>query len=78
MSDGSAFYCGPYGSTNGNKFLTITTTGGELLKSVTVVSVVGFGDLWQPRAFLRVAARQRCAPDCRSIAAQTYTVTSDI
>ena len=36
MSDGFTPDFGPYGSTNGNNFLTITTTGGEMIKSVTV------------------------------------------
>jgi hypothetical protein len=49
MSDGSVFSFGPYGSINGNNFLTITTTGGELIKSVTVDSAGGFDDLRQPR-----------------------------
>ena len=49
MSDGFTFDFGPYGSTNGNNFLTITTTGGEMIKSVTVDSTGGFDDLRQPR-----------------------------
>jgi len=38
-----------YGSTNGNNFLTITTTGGETISSVTIDSASGFQDLKQPR-----------------------------
>jgi len=52
MSDGSTFSFGPYGSTGGNNFLTITTTGGELIKSVTIDSLggfQGFQGLDQPR-----------------------------
>ncbi|HEY4932290.1 MAG TPA: PEP-CTERM sorting domain-containing protein [Terriglobales bacterium] len=49
MSDASVFTFGPYGSINGNNFLTITTSGGELISSVTVDSVGGFDDLRQPR-----------------------------
>ena len=49
MSDGSVFTFGPYGSTNGDNFLTITTAGGELIKSVTIDSAGGFDDLRQPR-----------------------------
>jgi hypothetical protein len=49
MSDGTVFTFGPYGSINGNNFLTITTTGGELISSVTIDSPGGFGDLRQPR-----------------------------
>jgi hypothetical protein len=49
MSDASVFTFGPYGSTNGNNFLTITTSGGELISSVTIDSAGGFQDLRQPR-----------------------------
>ena len=49
MSDASVFTFGPYGSTNGNNFLTITTSGGELISSVTIDSTRGFQDLRQPR-----------------------------
>ena len=49
MSDASVFTFGPYGSTNGNNFLTITTSGGELISSVTIDSPGGFQDLRQPR-----------------------------
>jgi hypothetical protein len=49
MSDASVFTFGPYGSTNGNNFLTITTSGGELISSVTLDSTGGFQDLRQPR-----------------------------
>lgn len=38
-----------YGDVHGNNFLTITTTGGEVLDSVTVDSVSGFLDFKQPR-----------------------------
>jgi hypothetical protein len=38
MSDGTTFNFGPYGSTNGNNFLTITTINNELIKSVTIDS----------------------------------------
>ena len=38
-----------YGKTNGNNFLTITTTGGETISSVTIDSASGFQDLKQPR-----------------------------
>ena len=31
-----------YGSTNGDNFLTITTTGGEVINSVTIDSIGGF------------------------------------
>jgi hypothetical protein len=49
MSDASVFTFGPYGSINGNNFLTITTSGGELISSVTIDSPGGFQDLRQPR-----------------------------
>lgn len=49
MSDNSVFNFGLYGSIHGNNFLTITTSSGELIKSVTVDSVGGFGDLREPR-----------------------------
>jgi hypothetical protein len=49
MSDGSTFSFGPYGSIHGNNFLTITTSGGELISSVTINSAGGFDDLRQPR-----------------------------
>ena len=49
MSDGSVFTFGPYGSISGNNFLTITTSGGELISSVTIDSPGGFQDLRQPR-----------------------------
>ena len=49
MSDASVFTFGPYGSINGNNFLTITTSGGELISSVTIDSPGGFEDLRQPR-----------------------------
>jgi hypothetical protein len=49
MSDGSIFNYGPYGSTNGNNFLTITTINGEAIASVTIDSASGFQDLRQPR-----------------------------
>jgi len=49
MSDGTVFNFGPYGSINGNNFLTITTSGGELIQSVTVDSIFGFDDLRLPR-----------------------------
>lgn len=48
MSDGSVFTFGPYGSINGNNFLTITTNGGELISKVTIDSPGGFEDLPQP------------------------------
>jgi len=38
-----------YGHTNGENFLTITTTGGEVIDSVTIDSASGFNDLRQPR-----------------------------
>jgi len=38
-----------YGDTNGDNFLTITTTGGEVIDSVTVDSASGFQGLMQPR-----------------------------
>ena len=41
MSDSSVFTFGPYGSTHGNNFLTITTTRGELISSVTIDSPGG-------------------------------------
>jgi hypothetical protein len=49
MSDGSVFTFGPYGSISGNNFLTITTSGGERISSVTIDSPGGFQDLRQPR-----------------------------
>jgi hypothetical protein len=49
MSDASVFTFGPYGSINGNNFLTITTSGGELISGVTIDSPGGFQDLRQPR-----------------------------
>jgi PEP-CTERM motif len=49
MSDASVFTFGPYGSMNGNNFLTITTSRGELISSVTIDSPGGFQDLRQPR-----------------------------
>jgi PEP-CTERM motif len=49
MSDASVFTFGPYGSINGNNFLAITTSGGELISSVTIDSPGGFQDLRQPR-----------------------------
>jgi hypothetical protein len=49
MSDGSTFSFGPYGSANGNNFLTITTINGEAIASVTIDSAGGFQDLQQPR-----------------------------
>jgi len=49
MGDGSVFTFGPYGSISGNNFLTITTSGGELISSVTIDSPGGFQDLRQPR-----------------------------
>jgi hypothetical protein len=49
MSDGSTFNYGPYGGTNGNNFLTITTINGEAIASVTIDSAGGFQDLRQPR-----------------------------
>lgn len=48
MSDGSTFTF-TYGSTAGNNFLTITTSGGEMISSVTIDSASGFEDLKQPR-----------------------------
>lgn len=38
-----------YGRTHGNNFLTMTTTGGEVIDSITVNSVNGFAELKQPR-----------------------------
>lgn len=38
-----------YGDKHGNNFLTITTTGGEVINSVTIDSPGGFEDLKQPR-----------------------------
>ena len=38
-----------YGKTNGDNFLTIRTTGGETISSVTIDSASGFQDLKQPR-----------------------------
>ena len=38
-----------YGSTHGDTFLTITTTGGEGIDTVTIDSAGGFQDLKQPR-----------------------------
>lgn len=49
MSDGTTFNFGPYGSTNGNNFLTITTINNEAIASVTIDSAGGFQDLRQPR-----------------------------
>ena len=49
MNDSSVFTFGPYGSINGNNFLTITTSGGELISGVTIDSTGGFQDLRQPR-----------------------------
>jgi hypothetical protein len=49
MSDGTMFNFGPYGSTNGNNFLTITTINNEAIASVTIDSAGGFQDLRQPR-----------------------------
>jgi hypothetical protein len=49
MSDGSKFNFGPYGSKNGNNFLTITTINGEAIASVTIDSTGGFQDLREPR-----------------------------
>jgi len=49
MSDAHVFTFGPYGSITGNNFLTITTSGGELISSVTIDSPGGFQDLRQPR-----------------------------
>ena len=49
MSDGSTFSFGPYGSKNGDNFLTITTINNEAIASVTIDSPKGFQDLQQPR-----------------------------
>src|SRR6516164_4607126 len=49
MSDGFTFNFGPFGSTNGNNFLTITTTNNEAIASVTINSAGGLQDLQQPR-----------------------------
>jgi hypothetical protein len=49
MSDGTTFSFGPYGSTHGNNFLTITTINNETIASVTIDSAGGFQDLQQPR-----------------------------
>jgi len=49
MSDASVFTFGPYGSTNGNNFLTITTINNETIASVTIDSPGGFQNLLQPR-----------------------------
>ena len=38
-----------YGRTQGDNFLTITTSGGEMISSVTTDSASGFQDLKQPR-----------------------------
>jgi hypothetical protein len=38
-----------YGDTHGNNFLTITTTAGEVIDSITLTSASGFADLRQPR-----------------------------
>ena len=38
-----------YGDKHGNNFLTITTSGGEVINSVTIDSLGGFEDLKQPR-----------------------------
>jgi hypothetical protein len=48
MSDGSTFSF-TYGRTRGDNFLTITTSGGEMISSVTIDSASGFLDLKQPR-----------------------------
>jgi len=48
MSDGKTF-TKTYGSPHGNNFLTITTTGGEMISSVTIDSTSGFESLKQPR-----------------------------
>lgn len=48
MSDSSTFTF-TYGDTHGENFLTITTSGGELISSVTIDSASGFQDLKQPR-----------------------------
>lgn len=48
MSDGKTFTT-TYGRTHGNNFMTITTTGGEMISSVTIDSATGFQDLKQPR-----------------------------
>lgn len=38
-----------YSLGNGNNFLTITTSGGEIISSVTIDSAIGFEELRQPR-----------------------------
>jgi PEP-CTERM motif len=38
-----------YGDKHGNNFLTVTTTGGEVIDSVTIDSASGFQGLKQPR-----------------------------
>jgi hypothetical protein len=38
-----------YGGKHGDNFLTMTTTAGDAIQSVTVDSTSGFGDLRQPR-----------------------------
>jgi hypothetical protein len=48
MSDGLTFSF-TYGRTHGDNFLTITTTGGEMISSITIDSASGFLDLKQPR-----------------------------
>jgi len=48
MSDGKTF-TDTYGRTNGNNFMTITATFGEMMSSVTIDSATGFQDLKQPR-----------------------------
>ena len=49
MSDGTTSSFGPYGSPNGDNFLTITTINNEAIESVTIDSPKGFQDLRQPR-----------------------------
>lgn len=46
-NDGTFDY--QYGKSNGDNFLTITTTGGEVIDSITLNSGSGFQDLKQPR-----------------------------
>jgi len=49
MSDGSTSSFPNYGRIHGDNFLTITTSGGELISSVEIDSTSGFDGLKQPR-----------------------------
>jgi len=48
LNDGSTATL-QYGDKNGDNFLTITTTPGEEISSITITSATGFLDLKQPR-----------------------------